>query len=358
MVIHIATDKPYDVLVENGALDRAGEAVKPLFKPGSQAMIVSETNVFPIYGKRLTASLTAAGFRVSHFVFEAGEQQKQLSTVMRIYEALSEHGFTRSDFIVTLGGGVAGDMGGFAAATFLRGIDFVQVPTSLLAQVDASVGGKTGVDLPFGKNLVGAFHQPRLVISDPQTLSTLPDDFFTDGLGEVIKYGCIMDAELFGQLERGEVIDRLEETICRCVQCKKILVEEDTTDKGHRMILNFGHTFGHALEKLTGFSALSHGRAVGIGMVMAGEVGESLGITEMGTAARIRRVLESYGMPTESEFDFSEVVEATALDKKSFGKTLNLILLKTIGECVIHPVDRSYLVLRYKIAAEQKRRRK
>ncbi|MCI5651781.1 MAG: 3-dehydroquinate synthase [Ruminococcus bromii] len=358
MVIHIATDKPYDVLVENGALDRAGEAVKPLFKPGSQAMIVSETNVFPIYGERLTASLTAAGFRVSHFVFGAGEQQKQLSTVMQIYEALSEHGFTRSDFIVTLGGGVAGDMGGFAAATFLRGIDFVQVPTSLLAQVDASVGGKTGVDLPFGKNLVGAFHQPRLVISDPQTLSTLSDDFFTDGLGEVIKYGCIMDAELFGQLERGEVIDRLEETICRCVQCKKILVEEDATDKGHRMILNFGHTFGHALEKLTGFSALSHGRAVGIGMVMAGEVGESLGITEMGTAARIRRVLESYGMPTESEFDFSEVVEATALDKKSFGKTLNLILLKSIGECVIHPVDRSYLVLRYKIAAEQKRRRK
>lgn len=358
MVIHIETDKPYDVLVESGALDRAGEAVKPLFKAGSQAMIVSETNVFPIYGERLTASLAEAGFRVSSFVFEAGEPQKQLSTVMQIYEALSAHSFTRSDFIVTLGGGVAGDMGGFAAATFLRGIDFVQVPTSLLAQVDASVGGKTGVDLPFGKNLVGAFHQPRLVISDPQTLSTLPDDFFTDGLGEVIKYGCIMDAELFGQLERGEVIDRLEETICRCVQCKKILVEEDTTDKGHRMILNFGHTFGHALEKLTGFSALSHGRAVGIGMVMAAEVGESLGITEMGTAAHIRRVLESYDMPVEAGYDFAEVVEATALDKKSFGKTLNLILLKTIGECVIHPVDRSYLVLRYKIAAEQKRRRK
>lgn len=358
MVIHIKTDKPYDVIVENGALDHAGEAMKPLFKPGSQALIVSETNVFPIYGEHLTKSLTAAGFKVSSFVFEAGEPQKQLSTVMQMYETLSEHGFTRSDFIVTLGGGVAGDMGGFAAATFLRGIDFVQVPTSLLAQVDASVGGKTGVDLPFGKNLVGAFHQPRLVISDPETMQTLPDAYFTDGMGEVIKYGCIMDAELFEKLENGEVIDHLEETICRCVQCKQILVEEDTTDKGHRMILNFGHTFGHALEKLTNFSGLSHGLAVGIGMVMAAEVGESLGVTEMGTAARIRRVLENYEMPTESEFDFAKVVEATALDKKSFGKTLNLILLKNIGDCVIHPIDRSYLVLRYKIAAEQKRRQK
>lgn len=358
MMIHVNTDKPYDVIVENGALDRVGTAVQPLFKAGSQAMIISETNVFPIYGERLTKSLADAGFKVSNYVFEAGEPQKQLSTVMQMYEAMSEKGFTRSDFIVTLGGGVAGDMGGFAAATFLRGIDFVQVPTSLLAQVDASVGGKTGVDLPFGKNLVGAFHQPRMVISDPETLSTLPDAYFIDGMGEVIKYGCIMDAELFGQLERGEVIDRLEETICRCVECKKILVEEDTTDKGRRMILNFGHTFGHALEKLTGFSSLSHGLAVGIGMVMASEVGESFGVTEASTAERIRAVLENYGMPTESEFDFAKVVEATALDKKSFGKTLNLILLKDIGDCVIHPVDRSYLVLRYKIAAEQNRRKK
>lgn len=357
MKISIHTDKPYDVLVENGALDRAGEYIRPLFQPGSQAMIISETNVFPLYGERLTKSLAGAGFKVSSCVFEAGEPQKQLSTVMQMYEAMAEKGFTRSDFIVTLGGGVAGDMGGFAAATFLRGIDFVQVPTSLLAQVDASVGGKTGVDLPFGKNLVGAFHQPRMVISDPETLHTLPDEYFADGMGEVIKYGCIMDADLFGRLERGEVIDRLEETICRCVECKKILVEEDTTDKGRRMILNFGHTFGHALEKLQNFSGLSHGLAVGIGMVMAAEVGESLGVTVSGTAERIRRVLKSYEMPTETDFEFTQVMEATALDKKSFGKQLNLILLKQIGDCVIHPIDRSYLVLRYKIAAEQARRK-
>ena len=171
MVIEIKTDKPYEVIVEDGVLDRAGEKIAPLVRPGSRAMIVSETNVFPIYGERLKASLEKAGIHTAEFVFEAGEPQKQLSTVMQIYEALAENDFTRSDIIVTLGGGVAGDMGGFAAATFLRGIDFVQVPTSLLAQVDASVGGKTGVDLPFGKNLVGAFHQPRLVLADPKTLS-------------------------------------------------------------------------------------------------------------------------------------------------------------------------------------------
>ena len=168
MVIEIKTDKPYEVIVEDGVLDRAGEKIAPLVRPGSRAMIVSETNVFPIYGERLKASLEKAGIHTAEFVFEAGEPQKQLSTVMQIYEALAENDFTRSDIIVTLGGGVAGDMGGFAAATFLRGIDFVQVPTSLLAQVDASVGGKTGVDLPFGKNLVGAFHQPRLVLADPK----------------------------------------------------------------------------------------------------------------------------------------------------------------------------------------------
>lgn len=224
MVIEIKTDKPYEVIVEDGVLDRAGEKIAPLVRPGSRAMIVSETNVFPIYGERLKASLEKAGIHTAEFVFEAGEPQKQLSTVMQIYEALAENDFTRSDIIVTLGGGVAGDMGGFAAATFLRGIDFVQVPTSLLAQVDASVGGKTGVDFPFGKNLVGAFHQPRLVLADPKTLSTLPDAYFTDGMGEVIKYGCIADEALFEKIERlgsrEALAPELDEIIARCCAIK------------------------------------------------------------------------------------------------------------------------------------------
>ena len=358
MKLDVRTAQPYSVFIENGVLDRVGEIARESRKPGAKAMVISDSNVFPLYGERVKASLERAGFPVSTFVFPAGEPQKQISTVCDMYRALSKAGFTRTDFIVTLGGGVAGDMGGFAAATFLRGMAFLQVPTTLLAQVDASVGGKTGVDLPFGKNLVGAFHQPFAVAADPQALKSLPEHFFRDGMGEVIKYGCIDDAPLFKALEAGTALQDLEDVLARCVRSKIRFVEEDTRDTGRRMILNFGHTFGHALEKLTGFSSLSHGRAVAIGMAMAADVGESLGVTEMGTAARIRRVLESYDLPVESDFDFADIVEATALDKKSFGKTLNLILLKSIGDCVIHPIDRSYLVLRYKIAAEQNRRRK
>lgn len=355
MILTINTDRPYDVIVENGALGLLGERVKPLFKAGSRAMIVSDTNVFPIYGEAVAAQLRAAGFEVFSHVFEAGEARKTLDSVAQIYASLAKAGFTRSDFVVTLGGGVAGDMGGFAAATFLRGIEFVQIPTSLLAQVDASVGGKTAVDLPDGKNLVGAFHQPRLVIADPKTLDTLPEDFFVDGMGEVVKHGCILDPVLFDALEHGTALDRLETMIARNIACKKMMVEEDTRDRGRRMILNFGHTFGHAIEKLTDLK-LSHGRAVSVGMVLAAEVGEGLRVTPAGLADRIRGVLADYGLPTKCPFDFAEIIEATALDKKSFGKTLNLILLEDIGKAVIRPVDRSYLVLRHKLAAEQSRR--
>lgn len=201
-----------------------------------------------------------------------------------MYRSLSRESFTRTDFIVALGGGVTGDMAGFAAATFLRGISFIQVPTTLLAQVDSSVGGKTGVDTPFGKNLVGAFHQPRLVLIDPDTLSTLPEHFFRDGMGEVIKYGCIMSPSLFEQVCTGHAKDELESILYQCIDCKRQVVEQDTRDTGNRMILNFGHTLGHALEKIHGFEAgsLSHGMAVGIGMVLAAKAGEQNGITRPG----------------------------------------------------------------------------
>ena len=313
-------------------------------KPGSQAMLVSETNVSPLYGERVRASLEGAGFAVFSFVFPAGEGSKQLSTVLDMYRALAREGFTRTDFIVTLGGGVAGDMGGFAAATFLRGMPFLQVATSLLSQVDASVGGKTGVDLPLGKNLVGAFHQPLAVLTDPETLATLPERFFRDGMGEVIKYGCISDGPLFAALEPGTALEDLEEVLARCVACKKSFVEEDARDTGRRMILNFGHTFGHALEKLHGFQDLSHGEAVGIGMVLACQVGERLGVTPAGTGLRVAAVLGRYGLPTQDSFSWEEVVEATALDKKSDGSTLRLILLSQLGEGVIYPVTRDGLL--------------
>ena len=343
MKLDIETARPYSVYIESGLLDRVGELAQKTRKPGSQAMLISDSNVFPLYGERVSASLERAGFAVSTFVFTAGEPSKQISTVCQMYQALAEKEFTRTDFIVTLGGGVTGDMGGFAAATYLRGIPFIQVPTTLLSQVDASVGGKTGVDLPFGKNLVGAFHQPEAVLTDPDTLKTLPEHFFRDGMGEVVKYGCISDQPLFQALEAGTALENLEDLLARCVASKKSFVEEDTRDTGRRMILNFGHTFGHALEKLHNFEGLSHGEAVGIGMVLASRVGEELSVTPKGTAERILTVLGQYGLPTSSQFSWEEIVDATALDKKSDGSSLRLILLKEIGDAVIHPVTREDL---------------
>ncbi len=205
------------------------------------------------------------------------------------------------------------------------------------------MGGKTGVDLPVGKNLVGAFHQPEAVLTDPETLATLPERFFRDGMGEVIKYGCISDKPLLEALEAGTALEDLEQLLARCVASKKSFVEEDTRDTGRRMILNFGHTFGHALEKLHNFQDLSHGEAVGIGMVLACQVGERLGVTPAGTGARVAAVLERYGLPTQDSFSWEEIVEATALDKKSDGSTLRLILLTQLGEAAIYPVTRDSL---------------
>ena len=341
MTVHTA--KPYEILLERGLLSRAGEECAKLFAPGARAMIISDSNVYPLFGEKVAASLREAGFRVFSCTFPAGEQSKQLSTVEGFYRALAENHFTRSDFVVALGGGVTGDMAGFAAATFLRGIDFVQVPTSLLAQVDSSVGGKTGVDLPFGKNLVGAFHQPRLVLIDPDTLDALPPHFFADGMGEVIKYGCIRDKDLFENLKKQDVKEHLEEVIFRCVDCKRRIVEADALEKGERMLLNFGHTLGHAMEKLRDFQGLSHGEAVGIGMVLISKAGEKAGLTQPGTADRIAALLEKYGLPTKTTDTPAELAAAASLDKKNAGDNLHLILLQTIGESYIHTIPTAEL---------------
>lgn len=356
MVINVRTDAPYNVYIENGILERTGEIVASMYKPATRIMLFSDSNVFPIYGEKVMGLLSEKGFTVHRHVIPAGEEFKTMSTVMGMYKALAEGGFTRTDLIITLGGGVTGDMGGFAAATFLRGMDFIQIPTSLLAQVDASVGGKTAIDLPYGKNLVGAFHQPKAVITDPQVLRTLPKYFFIDGMGEVVKHACIWDKELFADLESGKALQNLEETICKNILCKRHMVEEDTKEKGLRMILNFGHTFGHALEKLHDFKDLSHGRAVAIGMLMAANIGESLGMTEKGTAERLENLLEALELPTSDIYPIDKIIDATALDKKSKGKNLNIILLKNIGECFIHTTDRNYLILRCKILEEQRLR--
>ncbi len=340
MEIAVRTRCPYTIRIQRGILKQAGEACRERFPKGNRVAVISDSHVFPLYGESLLSSLKASGFSPVSFCFHAGEASKTLSTVEKILLFLAEEKLTRTDFLIALGGGVTGDMAGFAAACYLRGIPFVQIPTSLLAQVDSSVGGKTGVDLPQGKNLVGAFHQPALVLIDPDTLDTLPPAFFADGMGEVIKYGCIRSPELFSRLETGNIREQMEDVIRACVEIKRDIVERDELDTGERMLLNFGHTLGHALEKLHGFSALSHGAAVGIGMVKIAQAGEAAGITEPGTAKRIAALLQRYSLPIDDPADLEDLLDATASDKKSAGSQIRPVLLRRIGESFFTPMPR------------------
>ncbi len=344
MELTVNTSKRYTIRIERGALDQLGAYCASLFAPGKKAVVITDTHVAPLYLERVSTSLRNAGFDVTSCAFPAGEPSKRLSTIEGIYGHMAQAHITRSDFAVALGGGVTGDMAGFAAASYLRGIPFVQVPTTLLSQVDSSVGGKTGVDLPQGKNLVGAFWQPSFVLIDPDTLNTLSPHFFADGMGEVIKYGCIKSRALFDLLiETEDIPSIMEDVIYRCVDIKRDVVERDEFDTGERALLNFGHTFGHALEKLHQYQGLSHGAAVGIGMVMMARLGEKAGFTAPGTADKIAAALEKYHLPVHSDLPLSQIVEATASDKKSTGSSINLVLLKDIGESFVHKVARSDL---------------
>ena len=344
MELTVNTSKRYTIRIERGALDQLGAYCASLFAPGKKAVVITDTHVAPLYLERISTSLRNAGFDVTSCAFPAGEPSKRLSTIEGIYGHMAQAHITRSDFAVALGGGVTGDMAGFAAASYLRGIPFVQVPTTLLSQVDSSVGGKTGVDLPQGKNPVGAFWQPSFVLIDPDTLNTLSPHFFADGMGEVIKYGCIKSRALFDLLiETEDITSIMEDVIYRCVDIKRDVVERDEFDTGERALLNFGHTFGHALEKLHQYQGLSHGAAVGIGMVMMARLGEKAGFTAPGTADKIAAALEKYHLPVHSDLPLSQIVEATASDKKSTGSSINLVLLKNIGESFVHKVARSDL---------------
>ena len=252
-------EKTYNIEIAAGLLDQIGAKARVLSQ-AVKAAIISDSNVDPLYGERLERSLAASGFEVTRIVFAAGEQSKNLTVLGQVYDELARAGLTRSDLILTLGGGVPGDLGGFAAATFLRGIDFIQVPTSLLAQIDSSVGGKVAIDLPSGKNLAGSFYQPKAVFIDPDLLKTLPLRFLHDGLAEAIKYGCIRDAGLFAQIAAvksdKELLEQADSIIETCCNIKARIVEKDEFDTGERMLLNFGHTIGHAIEKCCGLSLI------------------------------------------------------------------------------------------------------
>lgn len=341
-IMHVKTGNEYDIHFERGALQKCGRMIRAI-TPAKRAAIITDSNVAGFYAADVRASLTSAGFEASLFVFSAGEESKTLDTIADMLSFLAEQSLTRGDIVVALGGGVTGDMAGFAAACYLRGIRFVQIPTSLLAQIDSSVGGKTGVDLPQGKNLCGAFHQPALVIIDPDTLDTLPAKFFTDGMGEAVKYGCIKSPELFERIENEHVHDFLDDMIYACVDIKRRVVENDETEKGERMLLNFGHTLGHALEKYYNFTTLTHGQAVAVGMALIAHAGERNGITAPGTARRIEEVLRRLGLPHTDPAPLPELLKAAHADKKRAADGLNLVLLREIGSAFIQKVPEAEL---------------
>ena len=352
--LQVRTEPPYPVLIGSGLLPAAGALIRehlPAFA-GAHTAVITDSTVNELYGDTAVHSLENAGFRVSRCVFPAGEQNKNIAEYAKILSFLAEEKITRGDFLITLGGGVAGDMGGFAAATYLRGIPFVQIPTTFLAAADASVGGKTAVDLPAGKNLAGAFHQPSMVIIDPALFATLSETAFQDGLTESLKHGLIADADFFRRLaESGRGCD-LENAVRRDVEIKSIFVAEDPLDKGRRMMLNFGHTIGHAIEKNSNYR-LSHGQSVAIGMCMAQKAAVSFGITEY-TEKPIEEALARCGICSRlSSLAFSEdtdaafspdcfsteaLAKAALGDKKRFGGTVNIIYLKNAGEAAVHPL--------------------
>ena len=334
--ITVTASKSYNVLVGKGLMAQLGTEVKKVCK-ASRIAIISDSNVWPLYGEAAESSLRNAGFPdVLHYVFPAGEQSKNGQTFLAVLEFLAENRLTRSDCVIALGGGVVGDMTGFAAASFLRGIDYIQVPTSLLACVDSSVGGKTAIDLQAGKNLAGAFYQPRLVLCETDTLETLPEAIFRDGCAEVIKYGILYDPELFSHLhEKGLGFDR-EWVVTRCIKLKRDVVAEDEFDRGARQKLNLGHTIGHGVEANSHFT-ISHGQAVAIGMAIVSRAGAKYGVCTEAVRDEIISLICQFGLPVGTVFGADAIYRSALSDKKRSGATVNLIVPKTVGDCAVLP---------------------
>ena len=340
----------YSIIISESGLDDLGVNLltypeRPL---GKKILIVSNPIIFKHYGQRVIATVTKAGFQVGYCLLPSGERYKTLKSVQRVYNAALEHRLERSSTILALGGGVIGDMAGFAAATWLRGIHLVQVPTSLLAMVDAAIGGKTGVNHPLGKNLIGAFHQPRLVLIDPTVLKTLPVREFRAAMAEVIKYGVIWDQELFNRLEDQQSHQRLDQfryvtteflhyILNRSCSAKAHIVSQDEKEKGLRAILNYGHTIGHGVESLTGYGLINHGEGVAIGMIAAGQIAVALGQWQQSESDRQLTLIQAAGLPTRlpKQIDINSILESLQLDKKVESGQIRFVLPTTIGSATI-----------------------
>ena len=336
--IHINASRDYDILIGRNLLPDTGSYLRSVCQP-KRVCVISDDIVFSLYGATVAKSLEEAGFEVSQFIFPNGEPSKTLSTVSQIFDFLTEKHFTRSDLLVALGGGVVGDLAGFAAACYLRGIKFIQIPTTFLAQIDSSVGGKTGVDIPGGKNLVGAFWQPSLVLCDINTLSTLPQETFADGTAEAVKYGLIYDEHLFDLFRQHLLEEHLFDVVYRCIEIKKEVVEQDEYDTGLRMILNFGHTLGHAIEKSYHYTGITHGHAVAVGMALICDACAAQGLIKPEDAAAVRATLESYGLPVSVPLDTKTLCGMCGSDKKMDGDTLNLIVLDRVGKASVEKMS-------------------
>lgn len=338
-------DRKYHIYIQKGILTNLGIEIKKIYK-NQKIAVITDAYLKELYGAQIEKTLQKEGFSVKIISIQPGEKSKSLDVLETIYDALLDFQINREDLILTFGGGVVGDLGGFVAATFMRGIPFIQFPTSLLAQVDSSIGGKTAVNLKRGKNLVGSFYHPFAVFIDPNLLKTLKKKYFYDGLAEVIKYGAIQDQQLFNRLlyeynTDEALLSDMEEIICRCCSIKRDIVEKDERDKGERMILNFGHTIGHGIEKYFNYEAYTHGEAVAIGMYMITKNSERLGITRSGTSDQIKRILTKYQLPYQlPEIDWKKLLKNIQHDKKALGEEMHIVLLEEIGRGYIQKIKK------------------
>lgn len=332
--VEVSTGSKYNIVIGDGLLKDSGRMIREVTS-AKTAAIVTDSVVDGLYSDTVRKSLEANGFETVKFVFPNGEKSKNINTYSDMLEFMAENRLTRSDCIVALGGGVVGDMAGFCAATYLRGISFVQIPTTLLACVDSSVGGKTAIDLKAGKNLAGAFYQPKLVICDYSTLSTLTDEIFADGMAETIKYGALFDGDFLNFLNENNARDNLEYIIEKCVTFKRDIVNVDETDRGVRGLLNFGHTIGHSIEKCSNF-AVSHGSAVAIGMVLMSRGAYKSGITKADITEFLVSLLKKYNLPVSTDFSADELFDVTLSDKKRSGDDITLVIPSEFGKCELY----------------------
>lgn len=332
--IRVNTSTRYDVSVGAGASEQAAGFIRSSLPRVNKVAVVTDSNVDAHHSAAVMLRLAAAGLAPVKFAFPAGEKSKNLATYASLIDFLAGSHLDRTDIVLALGGGVTGDMAGFAAATYKRGIDFIQMPTTLLAMVDSSVGGKTGVDIAAGKNLVGAFHQPRAVFCDLRFLETLPDEWRMDGMGEVLKYAVLRDQGLFGRLESAPLSPIGESEISACIGMKRDIVEADEKESGMRKLLNLGHTFAHAIEKLSGFR-ISHGRAVATGIAMASRAAAKCGALPAEDCVRIESLVSAMGYEVHVQFDAVDIVDAMLDDKKVEGDSIDLVLPNGIGRCAI-----------------------